>query len=123
MDYYNYLNTTTSAIAGIIGLVVLVLVIIAGWRVFTKAGKPGWAIIIPIYNVIVLCQVAGKPGWWFILYCIPIVNIIIAIIVSIALAKAFGKSGAFGFFLLFLLSIIGWLILGFGKAQYQLKSA
>ena len=89
----------------IIVLILYALMIIAGWKVFVKAGKPGWAIIIPIYNVIVLCQVAGKPGWWFILYCIPIVNIIIAIIVAVNLAKAFGKSGAFGFFLLFLLNL------------------
>ena len=107
----------------IIVLILYALMIIAGWKVFVKAGKPGWAIIIPIYNVIVLCQVAGKPGWWFILYCIPIVNIIIAIIVAVNLAKAFGKSGAFGFFLLFLLNLIGLFILGYGEAEYQLKAS
>jgi len=117
MEYYS------DPIYWIFVLILYALMIIAGWKVFVKAGKPGWAIIIPIYNVIVLCQIAGKPGWWFILYCIPIVNIIIAIIVAVNLAKAFGKSGAFGFFLLFLFYIIGLFILGYGKAQYQLKSS
>jgi hypothetical protein len=117
MEYYD------SPAYWIVVAIFYVLIIIAGWKVFVKAGKPGWAIIIPIYNVIVLCQVAGKPGWWVILYLIPIVNIVIAIIVAVNLAKAFGKSGAFGFFLLFLLNIIGLFVLGFGKAQYQLKSS
>ena len=113
MDYY---NTTGNWIAAI---VLYALFIIAGWRVFTKAGKPGWATIIPFYNVVVWCQIAGKPGWWLILFLIPIVNIIFAIIVSVNVAKNFGKSGAFGFFLLFLLYFIGLFILAFGKAEYQ----
>ncbi|UCF98315.1 MAG: hypothetical protein JSV89_01985 [Spirochaetaceae bacterium] len=117
MEYYN----TTAYWVTV--LILYALTIIAGWKVFVKAGKPGWAIIIPIYNIVVLCQVAGKPGWWVILYLIPIVNIVIAIIVAVNLAKAFGKSGAFGFFLLFLFYIIGWFILGYGKAEYQLKSS
>ena len=103
-------------------VIMYALLIVSGWKVFVKAGKPGWATIIPIYNVIVWCQIAGKSGWWVILYLIPIVNIIIAIIVAVNAAKAFGKSGAFGFFLLFLFYFVGMFIIGFGKAQYQLKS-
>ena len=117
MEYYS------SPASWIFSIVLYVLMIIAGWKVFVKAGKPGWAIIIPIYNIIVMCQVAGKPGWWVILYFIPIVNIVFAIIVAVNLAKAFGKSGAFGFFLLFLLNLIGLFILGYGEAEYQLKAA
>ena len=113
-------NTTSYYI---ICLIMYVLTIIAGWKIFVKAGKPGWAIIIPIYNGVVLCQVAGKPGWWVILFLIPIVNVIFGIIVSVNLAKAFGKSGAFGFFLCFVFYIIGFFILGYGKAEYQLKSS
>jgi len=119
----DYMNSPAYWVAVVAGIVVGVVMIIAGWKVFQKAGKPGWAIIIPIYNVIVWCEIAGKPGWWFILFLIPIVDIIIAIIVAVNVAKAFGKSGAFGFFLLIVLSFIGMLILGFGKAQYQLKSS
>jgi hypothetical protein len=116
MEYYN------STSYWITFVILYALMIISGWKVFVKAGKPGWATIIPIYNVIVWCQIAGKPGWWVILYLIPIVNLIIAIIVAVNAAKAFGKSGAFGFFLLFLLYFIGMFVIGFGKAQYQLKS-
>jgi len=110
------------------GLVALVIValelaifvaIIAGfWKVFVKAGKPGWAAIVPIYNVIVLLEIAGKPLWWILLFFIPLVNLIMAIIVGIAVAKNFGKSDAFGIGL-GLLGFIFYPILGFGDAQYQ----
>jgi hypothetical protein len=88
------------------------------WKVFVKAGKPGWAAIIPIYNAIVLLQIVGRPGWWFLLYLIPIVNIVISIMVMIELAKVFGKGTGFGIGLL-LLSFIFIPILGFGDAEYQ----
>jgi hypothetical protein len=103
----------------VIEIALVALLVVAYWRVFTKAGRPGWAAIIPIYNVYVLCKVAGRPGWWVLLYLIPGVNFIIAIIISVDVAKAFGKGGAFGFFLLFLLPFIGYPILAFGGAQYQ----
>lgn len=96
-----------------------VVIIVGGWKVFEKAGQPGWAIVVPIYNVYVMLKVAGRPGWWLILYMIPLVNVIIAIVVAIDIAKAFGQSAAFGFFLLFLLCGIGYLILGFGDYEYQ----
>jgi len=100
-------------------LAVVVVVIIGGWKVFEKAGQPGWAILIPIYNIYVMLKIAGRPGWWLLLYLIPVVNFVIAIIVAIDIAKAFGQSAAFGFFLLFLLGGIGYLILGFGSYRYQ----
>ena len=89
----------------------------AMWRVFEKAGKPGWASIIPIYNGIVMLQIAGRPVWWFLLYLIPLVNIIIAIIVMIDFAKSFGKGVGFALGIIFL----GFLfipILAWGSAQY-----
>lgn len=97
--------------------VVFILMIAAMWRIFSKAGKPGWAAIIPIYNVIVLLEVVGRPIWWIILMFIPLVNIVVGIIVIFDLAKSFGKGVGFGFGLLFL-SIIFYPILGFGSAQY-----
>ena len=103
--------------SSIIGLLVAVLVIAGMWKVFTKAGKPGWAAIIPIYNVIVLLQIAGKPLWWIVLLFIPIVNIVIAVMVMISVAKAFGKGTGFALGLLFL-SPIFIPILGFSDAQY-----
>lgn len=126
---YTTTTTTTSginsaALAGVVifTLAVAVFLIAAQWKVFAKAGKPGWASIIPIYNLWVLFEIAGKPGWWALLSLIPIVNIVVIVLEAMALieiAKRFGKSGVWGFFLLFVLPIIGWPILGFGKAQYQ----
>ena len=88
------------------------------WKVFTKAGEPGWAILIPFYNLYVLCRIATRPGWWLILCLIPLVNFIIFIILDIDIAKNFGKGTGFGIGLL-LLPIIFFPILGFGSAQYQ----
>ncbi|HEY1662728.1 MAG TPA: DUF5684 domain-containing protein [Verrucomicrobiae bacterium] len=112
-------------VAGLIGLfffaveLVIIVAVIAGiWKVFTKAGKPGWAAIIPIYNVLVLLQIAGKPWWWILLLLIPVVNLVIAILVGIAVAEKFGKGAGFGVGLA-LLGFIFYPILGFGDAQYQ----
>jgi hypothetical protein len=101
----------------IVGLLVGLLVIAGMWKVFTKAGKPGWAAIIPIYNMVVLLQIAGKPLWWFLLFFIPVVNIVIAAMVMIGVAKAFGKGTGFALGLLFL-SPIFIPILGFSDAKY-----
>jgi hypothetical protein len=100
-------------------LAVAVVVIIGGWKMFEKAGQPGWAILIPFYNTYILLKIAGRPGWWLLLYLIPLVNFVIAIIVAIDIAKSFGQSAVFGFFLLFLLCGIGFLILGFGNYNYE----
>jgi len=97
---------------------VLILMIAAMWKVFTKAGQPGWAILIPFYNLYVLCKIAGRPGWWLILCLIPFVNFIIFIILDIDIAKNFGKGVGFGIGLL-LLPFIFFPILGFGSAAYQ----
>jgi hypothetical protein len=99
-------------------LIVLIVVIAAIWKVFTKAGRPGWAAIVPFYSAYVLLKIVGRPGWWLVLMFIPLVNIVIGIIVAIDLAKSFGKGGLFGFFGLIVFSIIGYCILGFGSARY-----
>ena len=111
-------QTGASPLVGIVYLIIVVLMIAALWRIFTKAGQPGWAAIIPIYNIYVLLKIVGRPWWWLILFLIPLVNLVISIIVALDLAKSFGKSGAFGFFMLWLLSVIGYPMLGFGKATY-----
>src|SRR5213082_2396714 len=95
-----------------------ILMLAAGWKIFTKAGQPGWACIIPIYNLYVWCKIVGRPWWWILLMLIPFVNLIIAIILLIDLAKSFGKGVGFGIGLL-LLGVIFFPILGFGSAQYQ----
>ncbi|MBI4481026.1 MAG: signal peptidase I [Acidobacteria bacterium] len=100
----------------VIALVVLMIGSI--WKVFTKAGKPGWACIVPIYNVIVLLEIAGKPLWWILLMIIPLVNIVIAILLAIEVAKKFGQSAGFGLGLAFL-PFIFYPVLGYGSARYQ----
>jgi|SRR3989344_3116622 len=88
------------------------------WIIYSKAGKPGWAALIPIYNVFVLLEIVGRPWWWVLLLIIPLVNIIIGLVLAIDLAKSFGRSTVFGMFGLWLFAIIGYLILGFGKSNY-----
>ncbi|MBT4865784.1 MAG: signal peptidase I [Planctomycetaceae bacterium] len=96
---------------------VIALAIVGLWKIFAKAGKPGWASIVPIYNAIVLLEIVGKPIWWLLLMCIPCVNIVIIVMVYIELAKCFGKDAAYGLGLAFL-SPIFLPMLGFGSAQY-----
>ena len=106
---------------GVVGtliyLVIMVAIIAGMWKVFVKAGKPGWACIVPIYNIIVLLEIAGKPLWWIVLLIIPIVNLVILILVALEIAKAFGKGTGFGLGLAFLGPIF-YPILGFSDATY-----
>lgn len=102
-------------------LVVYILVVIAMWKVFTKAGKPGWASLIPVYNMVVMYQIVGLNPWLLLLYLIPFVNwiaaLVLSIMLNIKLAKVFGKSTGFAIGLIFLNPIF-LLILGFGDAKY-----
>ena len=117
-------GVTAAAAAGVFGffmlinLAVALVVIIGMWKVFTKAGKPGWAAIIPIYNVIVLLEVVGKPVWRIVLLFIPFVNIVISILLNLALAERFGKDGLYAVGLIFL-PFIFLPMLGFGSSTYQ----
>lgn len=101
----------------VVYLAVIILAIAGMWKTFEKAGKPGWAAIIPIYNFVVLCEIAGKPVWWVILLLIPCVGLVIALLVFIDVAKAFGQGAGFGLGLTFL-GFIFFPILGFGSARY-----
>lgn len=101
----------------IISMALAVLIIASMWRVFTKARKPGWAAIIPIYNTYVMLKIIGRPGWWLLLYFIPVVNIVVGLIVGYELVKAFGKGVGFFIFMLFL-PFIAYPVLAFGDAKY-----
>lgn len=90
----------------------------AFWRVFAKAGEPGWGALIPIYNVYLYCRVAGRPEWWVILFFIPLVNVVIALILAQDIARAFGKSAGFGIGL-WILSFIFVPILAFGPSEFS----
>lgn len=98
-------------------LAILVVMIISGWKIFTKAGKPGWAVIVPIYNIIVFLEIVNKPVWWIILLFIPIVNFIILIILTHRLSLSFGQGVGFTILLL-LVGIIGYPVLAFGDYKY-----
>lgn len=121
MDSYDAM--VASAAAGVLivyylfFLAFMVLVLVGYWKIFTKAGKPGWACLIPFYSQYCQFEIAWGNGWLFLLTLIPCVNFIVMIIYSIKLTKAFGQGTGFGLGLFFLSPIFS-LILGFGNAQY-----
>jgi len=82
--------------------VLILLMIISTWKIYTKAGKPGWASIVPFYQTIVLLDICGRPWWWLFLLMIPFVNIIAYLITMFDLARNFGKGGGFAIGLIFL---------------------
>ena len=111
-----------AAAVGVFTLIQLAIglaVVAANWKIFSKAGKPGWAAIIPIYNLVVWLEIVGRPTWWIaaIILCPP-VGLVMGIILLVDLGKSFGKDGAFTVGMI-LLSPIFMLILGFGSAAYQ----
>lgn len=122
MENYDYNSSSAAAgifsgFFGLFGLAVAVVMIISLWKIFTKAGKPGWAAIIPIYNLIVLLEIVGKPLWWIILFLIPCVNIVVYIWTFNLLSKSFGQSEGFTVGLL-LLGIVFFPLLAFGNYTY-----
>lgn len=110
--------------AGIgMGMVLVLLAFVAfavvcHWKIYTKAGEPGWACIIPIYNFIVFLKIVNKPVWWILLLFIPIVNLVILIILIHRLSLSFGKGAGFTLGLLFL-NIIFYAILAFDNSVYK----
>ena len=98
-------------------IAVVVLYIAAYWKVYAKAGEPGWGSLIPIYNVYLWLKMANRPGWWLLLYLVPLVNVVIAVIVHLDVAKAFGKSTGFAI-LLILFGFIMVPVLAFGPSVY-----
>ncbi len=107
-----------SAILWLLYVAFIVVYLVAAWIVYTKAGEEGWKALIPIYNVWVLLKIVGRPGWWLLLFLIPFVNFVIWIIVSIDLAKSFGKGTGFALGLIFFAPIF-YMILAFGDATYR----
>ena len=101
----------------ILVLAIGIVAIIGMWKMFSKAGKPGWGAIIPFYNMYCLFDIAWGNGWMFLLTLIPCVGFVFQIILFFKLASAFGKGAGFGFGLLFLTPIF-YMILGFGDADY-----
>ena len=94
------------------------LFIIPGWLIYVKAGKAGWASIIPIYSTLVLLQIVNKPWWFVFLFVVPIVQGIVTIWVTNLLSKSFGKGVGFTIGLL-LLPFVFYPILGYGSSTYK----
>jgi len=105
-------------IGTLIRLAIIVLMIVSMWQIFTKAGQPAWASIIPFYNLYILLKIAAKPGWWLILFLIPLVNLVFAFLLCLAVAEKFGKSTGFAVGMFFL-PFIFYPILAFSDAQYS----
>ncbi len=124
-SYYDYdaYNALLAVGAGIyivclvISLIMLVLTIIARWKIYAKAGRPGWASLIPFYTWYCMFDIAWGNGWLFLLMFVPCANFVVSIMLWFKLAKAFGRGTGFGFGLLFLNTIFV-LILGFGSDKY-----
>ncbi|MCM1125808.1 MAG: DUF5684 domain-containing protein [Lachnospiraceae bacterium] len=124
MDSYDILYASAagasiiaSLIVSIISLIVAVITLVGLWKMFTKAGKPGWACIIPFYSQYCQFEMAWGNGWLFLLMLIPCVNIVVMIMLYLKMAKAFGQGIGFGIGLIFLTPIFT-MILGFGSAKY-----
>jgi len=102
----------------IICIVIGVIAIAGEWKAFQKAGQPGWACIVPIYNAYIMLKIGGKPGWWLILFLIPGINFIFVVWTLNMISKSFGKDEGFTIGLV-ILGMIFWPILGFGDAVYR----
>ena len=113
-----YMCTTYPAGLLIFQLILIAVAVIGLWKLFSKAGKPGWASIIPIYNTIVMIQISGKPIWGIILLFIPVANIVASVLIMIGMAKNFGRGTGTVIGLIFL-PLIFMLILAFGSAEYK----
>jgi hypothetical protein len=98
-------------------LIIWFVIVIGTWKIYAKAGKPGWAAIIPIYNIIVMLEIVGKPMWWLLLLLVPCVNIIFAVWMVNLLSKSYGQSEGFTVGLI-LLPFVFYPILGFGNYPY-----
>lgn len=113
-------NAAAAGVSIVYSLVVIaltVLILVAMWKLFVKAGKPGWGAIVPFYNTYCLFDMSFGNGWLFLLLLVPCVNVVMQIIMYVKLAKAFGKSGGFAVGLIFL-PYVFIPILGFGDAEY-----
>lgn len=117
MDETYALATGILVVYMVIVFAVAVISLVGMWKIFVKAGKPGWGAIIPFYNMYCLFEMSFGTGWLFLLCLVPCVNVVITIIMWIKLAQAFGKGVAYGIGILFL-PVVFLPMLGFGDAQY-----
>jgi hypothetical protein len=117
MGQYEGVQSSGGGAMAFLQLALMVLVVASFWKIFSKAGKPGWAAIVPIYNVVVYLQVVNRPIWWIILLLIPIVNIVVLIILTNDLAKSFNKGIGWTIGML-LLGVVFYPMLAFGSDPF-----
>jgi len=110
-------DMVVSVLSLLFGFALLFVALAASWKIFAKAGQPGWAALIPFYNIVVLLKIVGRPTWWLLLWFVPVVNVVISLILTHDLSRAFGKGIGFTLGLIFLGPIFI-LLLAFGPAQY-----
>ncbi len=115
--YFWYLLSGIGTTVIYMALAFTVVTVIATWRVYAKAGEPGWAAIVPFYAQYVLYKITWGNGWLFLLMLVPVANVVVGIITLVKLSKSFGHGGGFACGLIFLNSIF-MLILGFGSSRY-----
>lgn len=108
---------STSSVLLLIYLAIAIAELAAVWILFTKAGRPGWACLIPFYNTYVILKITGHSGWWILGFFVPLLNFVLYIILAIDLARSFGRGTGFGIGIL-LLSPIFIPILAFGDSRY-----
>ncbi len=123
MSEYSYFESLVlSLFAGVFPIIyfgLMVLMVASLWVLFSKAGEPGWAALIPIYNTYTMLKIAGRPWYWLLLYLVPLVNIVIGIIALNDFLKAYGKGGVGSFLLTILFPIIYLPYLAFSSSvQY-----
>lgn len=125
--YYDSPSPAASALSALFALIILGLIlaativsIISMWRLFTKAGKPGWAALIPIYNKVVMMQIAGRPEWWVVLTMfVPFFGSWVAVIALIDFVRSYQRSGLWVLGIVFA-PIIALPLLAFSKkTQYR----
>ncbi len=101
----------------LVGLAFTAFWIAGAWKMFEKAGQPGWAILVPIYNLLLIVRIAGSPDWMFVLLLIPFVNIVAHIFVSLELGKRFSKGAIFTIGLIFIPAVF-YALIGFSSDDY-----
>jgi hypothetical protein len=117
MGQYDVPEQSGGGFMALVQLALMVLLVVSFWKIFKKAGQPGWAAIVPIYNVIVYLKIVNRPLWWIILLLIPIVNIVFAIIITNDLAKAFNKGTGWTIGMV-LVGVVFYPMLAFGSDAY-----
>ena len=119
----NMAGLIAGAITNLMLAIALYTVFVIGtWKVFTKADRPGWWSIIPIWNAIVLLQISGRSGWWVLGYLVPLLNLFVHVRWAIEMAQSFGRGTWFAIGLVFLEPLF-LIILGFNDSRYAGRAA